>query len=241
MSLREITKIGKRGTIVIPAELRRRFDLKEGSQVIVEEREDGLSVRPAVTLPVEIYSPERKAEFLLNNAVSKDDYRWAVKRYDGWELTGQDHAQETAGGLTRGPRFSRRQRVVLGGIRQGQSFSVVVASEGDSIAHVRLRDRRSPPQSGRVSNKGERLARLVAAMEIVPGRPAAGHARLLAEIDLPEKDQPIVAAAIQGGAAHLLTGDRRHFGPWFGKRIGGVLVQTPAQYLARLSKGAQEP
>ena len=65
MSLPEITKIGKRGTIVIPAELRRRFDLKEGSQVIVEEREDGLSVRPAVTLPVEIYSPERKAEFLL--------------------------------------------------------------------------------------------------------------------------------------------------------------------------------
>ena len=79
MATREITKIGKRGTLVIPAELRRRFALTEGDTVIIEEREDGLSVRPAVALPVEIYTPERKAEFFLNNAVTKADYRWAVK------------------------------------------------------------------------------------------------------------------------------------------------------------------
>jgi AbrB family looped-hinge helix DNA binding protein len=79
MATREITKIGKRGTLVIPAELRRRFALTEGDTVIIEEREDGLSVRPAVALPVEIYTPERKAEFFLNNAVTRADYRWAVK------------------------------------------------------------------------------------------------------------------------------------------------------------------
>jgi hypothetical protein len=27
----------------------------------------------------EIYTPERKAEFLLNNALSADEYRWAVE------------------------------------------------------------------------------------------------------------------------------------------------------------------
>jgi hypothetical protein len=32
-----------------------------------------------VTLPVEIYSAERKAEFLLNNTVTADDYASAVK------------------------------------------------------------------------------------------------------------------------------------------------------------------
>jgi len=79
MAAREITKIGKRGTIVIPAELRRRFALEEGSHVIIEEREDGLSVRPAAAVPVEVYSPERKAEFLLTSAVDRDDYRWAVE------------------------------------------------------------------------------------------------------------------------------------------------------------------
>ena len=79
MAVQEITKIGKRGTVVIPVALRRRFALNEGATVIIEEREDGLSVRPAVAMPVEIYTPERKAEFFLNNAVTKADYRWAVE------------------------------------------------------------------------------------------------------------------------------------------------------------------
>jgi AbrB family looped-hinge helix DNA binding protein len=78
MATREITKIGKRGTIVIPAALRRRFAMSEGAPVIIEECEDGVSVRPAVAMAVEIYTPERKAEFFLNNAVTKADYRWAV-------------------------------------------------------------------------------------------------------------------------------------------------------------------
>jgi len=79
MASQEISKIGKRGTVVIPAALRRRFALNEGATVIIEEGENGVSVRPAVALPIEIYSPERKAEFFLNNAVTKADYRWAVE------------------------------------------------------------------------------------------------------------------------------------------------------------------
>jgi AbrB family looped-hinge helix DNA binding protein len=72
-------KVGKRGTIVIPANLRQSYGLEEGSQVIVEARPEGVLLHPVVTLPVEIYSPERKAEFLLNNAVTQDDYDLAVK------------------------------------------------------------------------------------------------------------------------------------------------------------------
>ncbi len=72
-------KIGKRGTYVIPAELRRRYGLEEGTLVIAEGKEDGVLIRPAVALPVEIYSPERKAEFLLTNAVDAEDYARAVK------------------------------------------------------------------------------------------------------------------------------------------------------------------
>jgi AbrB family looped-hinge helix DNA binding protein len=79
MAAREITKIGKRGTVVIPATLRRRFALEEGATVIIEEREDGVSVRPAVAMPVEIYTPERQAEFILSNAMDADDYRQAIK------------------------------------------------------------------------------------------------------------------------------------------------------------------
>ena len=65
---------GKRGTFVIPAKLRRRFGLTEGATVIAEETDEGILIRPAVTVPIESYSPERRAEFLLSNAVDEEDY-----------------------------------------------------------------------------------------------------------------------------------------------------------------------
>jgi len=74
----ETSKVGKRGTIVVPARLRRKFGIEEGRLVIAEERPDGILIRPALALPVEIYTPERKAEFLLSNAVDAEDYRAAV-------------------------------------------------------------------------------------------------------------------------------------------------------------------
>ena len=52
-------------------------------------------------------------------------------------------------------------------------------------------------------------------------------------ICLPAKDLPILQAAILSGATHLVTGDRRHFGALYGKRPRGVLILTPAAYLAR--------
>jgi AbrB family looped-hinge helix DNA binding protein len=77
------SKVGRRGTVVLPAKLRRRLGIEEGSFVVAEEREDGILIRPATVLPVEVYTPERRAEFLLNNALDTEDYRRAraeVKR-----------------------------------------------------------------------------------------------------------------------------------------------------------------
>ena len=37
---------------------------------------------------------------------------------------------------------------------------------------------------------------------------------------LPEKDRPIASAALAAACTHLLTGDQRHFGELYGKRIG---------------------
>ena len=77
------SKVGRRGTIVLPAKLRRRLGIEEGSFVVAEEREDGILIRPATVLPVEIYTAARRAEFILNNAVGAEDYRRAraeVKR-----------------------------------------------------------------------------------------------------------------------------------------------------------------
>ena len=50
-------------------------------------------------------------------------------------------------------------------------------------------------------------------------------------VNLPEKDTPILLAAIEARCTHLITGDLRHFGSYFGKKLSGVLVLLPADYL----------
>ena len=75
----EVVKVGKRGTIIVPAKLRKRYGIEEGTLVTTEPREDGVLIRPAVVLPVERYTPERKAEFLLSTATTEEDYQRARK------------------------------------------------------------------------------------------------------------------------------------------------------------------
>lgn len=65
--------------MVIPASLRRRYGIKEGALVIAEQRAEGVLFRPAAAVPVEIYSRERRAEFLLSNAVDAKGYARARK------------------------------------------------------------------------------------------------------------------------------------------------------------------
>lgn len=51
--------------------------MTEGSLYIAEETELGILIRPAIAMPIEVYSPERRAEFLLSNAIDEADYATA--------------------------------------------------------------------------------------------------------------------------------------------------------------------
>ena len=73
----EATRVGKRGTIVLPARMRKRYGFEEGTMIVAEEAEYGVLLRPAAIMPVELYSPARKAEFLIANAVDAADRRKA--------------------------------------------------------------------------------------------------------------------------------------------------------------------
>jgi predicted nucleic acid-binding protein len=55
---------------------------------------------------------------------------------------------------------------------------------------------------------------------------------------LPEKDRPILEAAIQCKATHLLTGDIKDFGPFMNNTnlTGGVLIQTVSEFLGSFMK-----
>ena|ERR1022692_782747 len=73
----------------------------------------------------------------------------------------------------------------------------------------------------------QRLAKLLERIEFCD----APESELPHAISLPEKDVPIILAAIEARATHLLTGDVRHFGRYFGKNVGGVLISLPGEYL----------
>jgi AbrB family looped-hinge helix DNA binding protein len=75
----DAAKVGKRGAVIVPARLRKQFGIEEGSFVTAEARDDGILIRPAIILPLEKYTPERKAEFLLSTATTAQDYRRARK------------------------------------------------------------------------------------------------------------------------------------------------------------------
>lgn len=77
----------------------------------------------------------------------------------------------------------------------------------------------------------ERLESLLADLAMAD-QPAIGAL----PIPLPEKDQPILAAALHAGCSHLLTGDRQHFGVYMNRAdpSGGLIIQTVADYLGSL-------
>ena len=52
-----------RGVVTLPAKLRRSLGLKPEDHLIAETTPEGLLLRPAVTLPVEIYTDKRISEF----------------------------------------------------------------------------------------------------------------------------------------------------------------------------------
>jgi AbrB family looped-hinge helix DNA binding protein len=74
-----VSKVGERGAVLLPPDLRRRHGLKEGSVVVAEDTEKGILIRPAGDEDIEIYTPERRAQLLLSNAVDAEDYAEAVK------------------------------------------------------------------------------------------------------------------------------------------------------------------
>lgn len=121
------------------------------------------------------------------------------------------------------------------------------AYRGDS----RLRVLFELATTGRVRLATSRFAQEEARRNLAAKRPAAlaDLDSLLAEVEtvreggpsevaaasmLPAKDAPILAAAIAARCDWLITGDAQHFGSLFGRRVGGVRVDTAAEALRAL-------
>ena len=69
------------------------------------------------------------------------------------------------------------------------------------------------------------LDTLLVRMHVAPAQP--GDVALEAALPLPEKDRPVLAAAIRQRCEVLVTGDRTHFGRHYGKTVHGVTIYSP--------------
>jgi predicted nucleic acid-binding protein len=115
--------------------------------------------------------------------------------------------------------FSAAYRSGAGLLRFWHLKNVILCSSHYALEEARI-NLSDDAQRGRLV----RLARKIQLFDSTARQMPAG-------ISLPEKDRPILLAAMEAWTTHLITGDLRHFGPYFGKTIGGILIVTPCQYL----------
>jgi len=81
----------------------------------------------------------------------------------------------------------------------------------------------------------ESFEEILSRIELAPLQPLGNL-----DLPLPEKDQPVLAAAIRLRCEALVTGDRAHFGQLYGQEIHGVTVHSPGSLAERLLLGGSK-
>jgi len=61
--MKKMLTLTARGVVTLPARMREAAGFPPNGQILAEITQEGLLLRPAVTLPVEVYSAARIAEF----------------------------------------------------------------------------------------------------------------------------------------------------------------------------------
>ena len=69
--MRQTLIVSNRGQLTLPAGLRKRFGIKDGGTIILEERENELVLKPAMVLEVEMYTQAQVSAW--DEADSLDD------------------------------------------------------------------------------------------------------------------------------------------------------------------------
>ena len=67
--------VSGRGQVTLPAKLRKRLGIEPGGILIAEEKDGALVLRPAMVMPVEIYSDEDIARWTEEDTFKNDAER----------------------------------------------------------------------------------------------------------------------------------------------------------------------
>ncbi len=76
----ETVKLGRNGQLSLPRAVMKRLHLKGNETLLLDVSEDGvIRLRPATVLPIEVYTPERVAQFERETEVDAET-RSAVRK-----------------------------------------------------------------------------------------------------------------------------------------------------------------
>src|SRR5215212_11842636 len=131
----------------------------------------------------------------------------------------------------RGLNLFGRQRPLCCGLPLRRRLTQALEAAGGADSKLRIRGRGSS-QEPEPTPQHRELDELLGCVEVVPTAAPTDHL-IFSSVELPNKDRPVLLAAIGVGATHLLTGDFWHYmGPYRGKRIQRVLILSPRDHLS---------
>lgn len=79
----DTVRLGRNGQLSLPRSVMKRLHLRGNETLLLDVSEDGvIQLRPAAVLPIEMYTPERIAEFERESEVDADTRAAARKEVD---------------------------------------------------------------------------------------------------------------------------------------------------------------
>lgn len=81
--MQETLVVSSRGQITLPAVLRKRFGIKRGDVLILEDRGYEIALKPGVVLEVEYYSDEQIAEWDAADVLSGQERIRILDKFSG--------------------------------------------------------------------------------------------------------------------------------------------------------------
>ena len=200
--------------------------------MVAEATDDGILIRPAVTLPSACTPSRRRLPFYSTTlSIAKTTPMLAIPSLK-WVLIPIRFHTSRQRRSTHGPCLSGRQRPVLAAYRPESSLTRLWDLPRCELITSGYASEEARRNLGSATHR-DQLTQLLGRLEVVAEAP-------ISEWDeawrLPKKDCPILAAAIRTSATHLLTGDLKHFKHLMGTVVEGVRILRPAVYLSTFAR-----
>ena len=104
--------VGERGQITIPKDVRERLGIRPKAPVVIEVKEDGLVIRPAVTVALRKFSDKTIKEITREDKLDGGERKKILAKYGGSEARARAELTAQATSIEEQLSFARRQLVV---------------------------------------------------------------------------------------------------------------------------------